>query len=355
VKITDYKVERTFLTPADPTWRISGFSIPKYEGTIVTLIAEDGNFGEGYGAPYTFLGETPSGCHEAIEMMCREIVGQPALGIQGVMKVVRGVIRGHEASKAAMDCALHDLAARILRTPLYNILGGKVRSRIPLMRILTLKAPREMAERAKALVDEGYKYVKVKVAGDVKEDVERVKAVRHAVGENIFVSADPNQAYQAKDAIAFCRQAEEYGVTMVEQPVAEADLEGLREVTHASGLKIEADEAATTIEQSIDLAAHRRVDGINLKISRCGGILNVMTIAHLCDAVGLGCRLGANVGSRLLTAQAVHVAAVLPNLQYASELAEFERLRDDPYEGLTIIDGEILVPDEIGSGVRRRS
>jgi L-alanine-DL-glutamate epimerase-like enolase superfamily enzyme len=63
----------------------------------------------------------------------------------------------------------------------------------------------------------------------------------------------------------------------------------------------------------------------------------------------------ANVGSRLLTAQAVHVAAVLPNLQYASELAEFERLRDDPYEGLTIVDGEILVPDEIGSGVRRRS
>ena len=354
MKIVKYQIEQATLMPADSTWRISGFSIPTYEGSIVTLTAEDGTTGEGYGAPYTFLGETPSGCREALELICKRLVDQPAMSIHTNMQIVRKAIRGHQASKAAADCALHDLVARVLKVPLYQILGGKARSRIPLMRILTLKTPDAMGEQARKRVDEGYRYVKIKLVGDVAEDVQRVKSVRKAVGDDIFITVDPNQAYGAKDAIAFSRQSEEYRILLIEQPVRDTDLEGLKEVTRQTSAKIEADKSASTVEQAIDLIAMRRVDGINLKVPRCGGIADVMTIGHMCDAAGITYRMGANVGSRLITAQAIHVAAALPNIVYASELAEFERLQNDPYEGLTIVDGDIMVPDEIGSGVHRR-
>ena len=78
-------------------------------------------------------------------------------------------------------------------------------------------------------------------------------------------------------------------------------------------------------------------------------------MARLCEINNIGCRMGANVGSRLLAAHALHVAASLPNIDFACELAEFERLQNDPYEGLEVVDGELIVSDEIGTGVRRRA
>ena len=330
-------------------------ALPTYDGVIITLTTDDGSVGEGYGFPFPPLGETPGGCYNALEIMSRKLVGRDALAIQANMDIVRKAIPGNQAAKAGMDCAMHDLLAHVLKVPLYQLLGGKTRSRIPLMRILTLKSPKEMQEKAVELAGEGYRYLKLKLAGVIADDVERVKLVREGVGKDIHLSLDPNMAFLAKDAINFSRQAENYDITMMEQPVSHTNGLALEHVTRATAIAIEADESATTVEQVMDLAAYRRVDGINLKLPRSGGILNTMTMAHICAAGGLSCRLGANVGTRLLTAHAVHVGAVLPNLDHACELAEFERLGNDPYEGLTVVDGEIIVPDEVGSGVRRRA
>ena len=355
MKIKEYKLERVSLPSADPSWRISGMALPTYDGVIITLTAEDGTKGEGYGFPFAPLGETLGGCYNALEIMCRKIAGRDAMTIQANMSVVRKAIPGNNAAKAGMDCALHDLVARILKVPLYQLLGGKTRSHIPLLRILTLKSPNDMRDKAVELAKEGYRYLKLKLAGVVDDDVERVRVVREGVGKDVFLSVDPNMAYLTKDAINFSRRVENFNISMIEQPVNHANGLALEHVTRATAISIEADESATTVEQVLDLAARRSVDGINLKLPRSGGILNTMTMAHICDVAGLECRLGANVGTRLLTAHAVHVGATLTNLDYACELAEFERLKDDPYEGLTVVDGDIIVPDDIASGVRRRA
>lgn len=354
MKIVSYNLEKIALPSVDAKWRISAMALPTYDGVIVTLTTEDGSIGEGYGFPFPPLGETLGGCYQALEIMCRGLIGRDALAIQANMDFVRKAIPGNLAAKGGIDCALHDMLSRVLKVPLYQLLGGKTRSRIPLLRILSLKAPAEMRDKAVELAGKGYRYLKLKVAGDLAEDVERVRMVRQGVGKDVHLSVDPNQAYLTKDAINFSRRIEEYDISMIEQPVHFAHGAALEHVTRATAIAIEADESATTVEQVMDLAANRRVDGINLKIPRSGGIQNVMTMANICAAAGLSCRLGANVGTRLLTAHAVHVGAALANLDYACELAEFERLADDPFEGLSIVDGDIVVPDEIGSGVRRR-
>lgn len=355
MKITSYSLERVSLPDVDPNWRISGFAIPTNDACIVRLTAEDGTVGEGYAAAFAHLGATQGGTYEALESMCRRLMGADALATEAAMVTVRGAIRGNNPAKGAMDCALHDLKARVLKVPLYQLLGGKTRDKVPILRILSIKSPEEMREKAKALIDQGYRHVKIKASGTPREDAERVRLVRQAVGDAVFICVDPNQAYRAKPAIEFARRVEDYNVSILEQPVGDADIASLEAIAKAVAVPVEADESATSVEQVMDLAANRRVDCINLKIPRSGGILNVITMARLCEINNLGCRMGANVGSRLLAAHALHVAAALPNIDFACELAEFERLQNDPYEGIEVVDGMLSVPDEIGTGVRRRA
>jgi L-alanine-DL-glutamate epimerase-like enolase superfamily enzyme len=115
---------------------------------------------------------------------------------------------------------------------------------------------------------------------------------------------------------------------------------------------VEADEAAGSLRQIFELVARRAVDAVSLKIPKLGGLRNTLAAARLCEAAQIKYRLGAAVGSRLLAAQALHLACALPGITYACELAEFDRLLDDPFAGLEVEDGALALPGGPGSGVR---
>ncbi len=352
MKIKSYSVFPVTLPDEDPEWKFSGQAYPKNEACVLALKAEDGTVGYGYAAAFPHLGATQRGVQGALDRLAPLIVGQDALAIEANLARVEKSIRDNHPAKSGIDCALHDLAARLLKVPVYQLFGGKVRDRIPLSRMLALKAPAQMAERARRLVDQGYGCVKLKLGGDLREDYERVREVRKAVGPSVRLTIDPNMSYQAKQAIACIERTAEFEVDLVEQPVREVDLEGLALVTKSVSVPVEADESAHSVESTMALAAHRTVDAVSLKVSKMGGLRNVHTAARICEAAQLGCRMGATVGSQLLAAHAVHVVASLRHLTFPSELAEFLHLTNDPFEGLLVKDGMIHVPDEIASGTR---
>jgi hypothetical protein len=91
---------------------------------------------------------------------------------------------------------------------------------------------------------------------------------------------------------------------------------------------------------------------VSLKLPKLGGIRNTIAAARLCEQGGISYRLGAAVGSRLLAANALHLACALPGVDYACELGEFARLLDDTFDGLEVVDGELRLPQAPGSGVR---
>ena len=262
-------------------------------------------------------------------------------------------LRGAPQAKAAVDCALHDLLARSLGVPLAVLLGGVSRKAVPILRILAIKSPDDMAAQARRLVDQGYRYLKIKVHGDVAEDVARVAAIRREVGDAVHLTIDANQSYQPKDAVAAINGMAEYRIDLVEQPVHAADLEGLSLVTRMVPVTVEADEAAGSLAEVFDLVSQRRVDAVSLKIPKLGGLRNTIAAANLCEAAGIRYRMGAAVGSRLLTGFALHMACALPGIRYACELGEFERLLDDPFTGLAVHDGHLSLPDGPGTGVYR--
>jgi L-alanine-DL-glutamate epimerase-like enolase superfamily enzyme len=208
-----------------------------------------------------------------------------------------------------------------------------------------------MAANAAKLLDQGYRYFKIKVHGDVEEDVARVKAIRERVGEDAHLTIDANQSYSPKDAVTAINRMAQYRLDLVEQPVARDDLKGLELVTRSVPVTVEADEGAGTIDEIMTLVSNRIVDAVSLKIQKLGGLRNALAAARICEAGKVKYRLGAHVGTRLGNAHATHLAAALPGVDYACELGEFSRMFNDPFAGIEVINGELAVPDGIGCGV----
>ena len=334
----------------DPTWSFALANYPVIEGWIIVLRAEDAS-GHGYAQAIPHMGSNFEGIRAALGLFKPKLLGRSALDIDPILADLDAVIAGNAQAKAGIDCALHDLAANLLGVPLHALFGGAFRKSIPQIRIIPIKTPAEMAAQARRLVGQGYRSLKIKLKGRVADDVERVHAIRAEVGKDVLLTLDPNQSYLAKDAISALRRMEPDDVYLVEQPVPASDLRGLELVTRSVTQLVEADEAAVTLNDVLQLANHRIVDAISLKIPKLGGLRNAMLAAKICHSAGIAYRVGATFGPRLMAAHGVHFAAALPRLDLPCELAEFDHLHDDPFEGIEVESGSIAVPQTPGSGV----
>jgi L-alanine-DL-glutamate epimerase-like enolase superfamily enzyme len=176
--VTRVDLEPCVMRKEDPNWRFALGASPLTEGVVVTLTAENGTQGFGYGSATPHMGATRESLTGACTRFAPLVAGRDCSGIEEILQILDADLAGNNQAKAAIDCALHDLNARILGIPLNRLLGGKLRDSVPILRILAIKTPDEMAAQAQKLVDAGYRYLKIKVHGEVSEDVARVRAIR---------------------------------------------------------------------------------------------------------------------------------------------------------------------------------
>ena len=335
----------------DKNWTFALGTASTSRGWIVRLTADSGEVGYGYSNSSPHMGSTFETLPAELERFKPIVLGKDPFAIELILRELDRSLIGASQAKAGIDCALHDLCARAVGVPLYNLLGGKVRDAVPVLRIVAIKTPAEMAANAAKLLEEGYRYFKIKVHGDVDDDVARVKAIRERVGPDAHLTIDANQSYTPKDAITAINRMAEYRLDLVEQPVSRDDLKGLALVTRSVPVTVEADEGAGTVDEIMTLVANRIVDAVSLKIQKLGGLRNALAAARICEAGKVRYRLGAHVGTRLGNAHAIHLAAALPGVDYASELGEFSRMFDDPFAGIEVVNGELAVPNGPGCGV----
>lgn len=352
MNIAGARLEPCVLHKQDPNWRFARGASPTTEGVIVTLTGEDGTEGYGYASATPHMGATRETLFAALKDFFPVLKGQDSFEIARLMQVLDRMLAGHHQAKAGIECALHDLNARCLGLPLYQLFGGKLRDHFPILRILALKSPDEMAAQAEKLVQAGYRHLKIKLDGDVRLDIDRVSAIRRRVGDDVHLTIDANQSYTVKHAIVALTRMAQYQVGLAEQPVAARDFAGLKQVTDSVPMAVEADESADSLDAVFRLVSDRIVDSVSLKIPKLGGLRNTFAAAQICQAGNISCRMGAAVGSRLLAAHALHLAAALPVSEHACELGEFGRLLDDPFTGIEIENGQLRVPDVPGCGVR---
>jgi L-alanine-DL-glutamate epimerase-like enolase superfamily enzyme len=351
MKVKSVEFEQCVMPLEDKNWKFALGSSSSSRGWIVRLTSDEGHSGYGYSNSSPHMGSTFESLPHELERFKPHVLGKDPFAIEAILQELDRSLAGGSQAKAGIDCALHDLCARALGLPLYNLLGGKVRESVPVLRIVAIKTPSEMADQAQKLLDQGYRYFKIKVHGDVEEDVARVKAIRERVGADAHLTIDANQSYTPKDAITAINRMAEYRLDLVEQPVSRHDLKGLELVTRSVPVVVEADEGAGTIDEIMTLVSNRIVDAVSLKIQKLGGLRNALAAARICEAAHVKYRLGAHVGTQLGNAHAVALAAALPGVDYACELGEFTRMYNDPFGGLKVVDGVITVPDGPGSGV----
>lgn len=350
--ITSASVESVIQDKDDPNWRFALAARPTSASVVVTLRGVGDLVGYGSGGEIPHLGYSLEAVTAAAKDCADDLVAAQPSTPNSALSFPASLRRSCPPAACAVEMAVLDLQAKASGQRLCDFFGGPLRDRIPLLRILGLKRPEDMASSAKARVAEGYRFLKIKLDNESLDlDAARVAAVREAVGPGIGLTLDANQSYSPADAIRLYRKVAHHNIDLFEQPVPSGDLEGLRLVSKELPCMVEADESAHGMSEIIRILDMRAADAISLKLPKMGGVNAVLAVAAMCTAVGIKVRLGAHVGNSLLTSAALHVATVLPELSYACELGEFARLLGDPFTGLDVVSGELALPKGAGAGI----
>jgi L-alanine-DL-glutamate epimerase-like enolase superfamily enzyme len=314
------------------TFSIARSSADAFERVVFEIEAE-GVTGRGEAAPSGYYGQDASGVAEALEHVA---IGDP-WDIEGTL--ARND-RLPPSALAALDNAMHDLAARRLGVPVYRLLG--LAKPEPVSAYTLGIADRETtvadAERLRE-----FPVLKVKVGG--WEDVETLRAVREASGSDLWV--DANEAFSPGEAVEVVAELKEIGVRMIEQPVpASAGPEALARATEAAfPVPVMADESAVAARDVPALAGY--VGGVNVKLAKCGGIRGALEMIHTARAHGMLVMLGCMVETSLGISAAAHISGLVDFLDLDGAML----LADDPYVGPTYDNGRILLSEEPGLGV----
>lgn len=339
--------------PIKAPLRVSGgVNLDFSKDIIVKIIDEKGNTGYGEGAPRVRItGETRKECLSFLNDELFPNLKGEIISIGNISSILNE-FPGHYAAKAPVDMAVYDIISKSMGVPLYQFLGGAVRTELPVARSVSLNTPDVMKKEALEMISEGIYRIKLKVGVDRDHDIETVRTVREAVGENIDINIDANQGWQISEAIDILKELEPYDILFCEQPVQKDDIDGLKEVKEKTNVKIMADESAYSPEKILELISKRAVDCVNIKLEKCGGITPAIQISSICSAGGIPCQLGDAVTGGLNTAAGIHFACSNYNIQFFEfGCGPFMRVKDFTDVGRYYSEGVIRIINEKGIGI----
>jgi L-alanine-DL-glutamate epimerase-like enolase superfamily enzyme len=301
----------------------------------------DGNVGWGEAAPAEYYGETPQTVLAALNVYVSRLPEDP-FDLEAAERNMAITLGGNPAARAAVSIALHDLVGKRLGVPLWKLWGLDPKAAPVSSFTIGLDTPERM--RAKVLEAEQYPVLKVKVG--TARDREILGTIRDATGKELRV--DANGGWNRKQAIAMLPVLEEFGVTVLEQPVPPRDLDGLAAVTHVSRIPVIADESCLIATDIPPLVG--KVDGINIKLAKCGSLREALRMIAVARAHGLTIMVGCMIESSIGITAAAHFAPLVDivDLDGAALLAR------DPFVGATIDRGQVILPSGPGLGVRTR-
>lgn len=302
----------------------------------------------------------PEEFQEEIEGAVRRYVAPALIGlsIEDLTIATRRIdarLKGRPWTKAAVNVALHDLRGKALGTSVTALLGGRLVDRIPVIgTVIGINEPTLMAKQAFDQASAGFKALKIKLGETVAADIDRVAAVREAIGPSVQLRLDANDHYTPADAIRLIRAVERYEPEHVEQPVSRRDLLGLAEVRRSVGTPIMTDDSVATPEEAMMVIRLQAADRIKVKVSK-HGFDGAKLIAGMVEAAGLGAVLGHVFEMGLAGAAEAHFAAAMPTLIGPHEIGSMQPMgvtEDIILETIHAETGFIHVPTGPGLGVR---
>lgn len=301
-------------------------------------IAHDGIEGLGEASPSHYYGENEPLVRAALDTWAPHL-GDDPFALEAIETRLDRVLQGNGAARAAIDIALHDWIGKRLGVPVWKLLGLDPAT-TPLSCVtLGMASPDEMERKLETVLH--FPMLKVKLGGP--GDVDNLRRIRARYGGRIRV--DANTAWNAADAVRVLHAIAPLDIELVEQPVPRNDLAGLQWVRERSPIPVFADESVHVARDLGALAG--RVDGVNLKLMKSGGIREMLRTIHGARALGMKVMLGSMVESSL----ALSAAAQLAPLADYLDLDGHWLLADDPFDGAPRDAGRIELSPRPGLGV----
>jgi L-alanine-DL-glutamate epimerase-like enolase superfamily enzyme len=307
-------------------------SVSEARNVLITITLADGSVGYGESAPLPpSTGESQETALAAAQGCAALIEGKDAARWRTLSSMMRSVYFSQVTAMAGIEMALLDALAHAYGIPLYIFFGGASTS-IETDMSIPMVTPEHAHELAKDIVARGINCIKIKVGGDLRDDVARVEAIREGA-PGLGLTLDANQGYTANEALLCLEALDDRDIRplMMEQPVHKDDYDGLRYVTQHTAVPIAADESAYSAANVAHLIAMGAVNVVNIKLMKCG-FVEALDIAAVCRATHTQLMIGAMIESRLATSAAVHFVAGLGGFRFI-DLDTPMLLADDPFKG----------------------
>lgn len=298
---------------------------------------------------WMIVGETQASGLAAANDMAKLLIGRDPLDIEGCINTLTRYLPGHPTTRSAFDMALYDIAAKTARMPLYQFLGGSKRTLVT-DETIYINTPGRMVEDALRIQEKGAEAIKVKLGTNLRDDIERIAAIRNAIGDVTPIRTDANQGWDVVTAQAVLRAIGNWNVQYCEQPIKRHDIAGLRQIRQSSTVPIMADESLFDATDAIRLVREEAVDYFNIKLSKSGGIFEGLKINAIAEAAGIPCMIGCMSESRLALTAKAHFASARQNIRFYDLDGCFEHADDPVYGGITYHGYQIELPESPGIG-----
>ena len=322
---------------------------------LIKIHTDEGLVGIGEACAWEpeFYGETVESIHTSINNYVSPIImGQDPRNINKIMQMVDKVLARVTCVKEGIDLALFDLLGKILNVSVATLLGGKFRDQIPIASEIGIDSPNEMAKSAEKVLQMGINVIKVKGSDDQNKDVDRIMAVRSAIGSEVLLRLDPNAAWDTAGTIKTMQKLESCNLQLLEQPIPNWDYKGMAHIRKNISIPLMADESIWTPQDAIKLYEYESCDYLNLKIAKTCGLSRGKKVENVAEAIGLPCVVGAELEPGVSSIAKIHLAASMAIHPLASEFTELTQLDgsilDRPIE---IINGCVTLPSGPGFGV----
>lgn len=321
------------------------------QNLFIRIHTSEGIVGVGECSAFPMIaGETQATCYEMAKDFARLWKNKPADQIEDRLQELDLFTAGNYTAKSAFDLALYDIAAKAANQPLYRFLGGE-KKEIESDLTIGIDTPQKMGETAMAFKAKGVNMIKVKLGKQVKDDVERIKQIRNAIGDQIVLRIDANQGWSYDDALAALTGLGQYNIQFCEQPMRKWNDERLPELCKLSPIPLMADESVFTHHDAERIIRNNACAYINIKFAKSGGIHEAIKINAVAEKNNIACMMGGMLESRVALTAKVHFAMAKKNIRfYDLDTCLLGHLTDPVTGGVTYSGMRLQLTDVPGIG-----
>ncbi|MEI6234906.1 MAG: dipeptide epimerase [Planctomycetota bacterium] len=310
----------------------------------VLLEIRDGDLiGRGEASPVHIYNQTQASCIRALTTMAKRLVTRDPFELETILADLRARFPGEPSAIAAVDIALHDLLGKKLNLPLWKWWGLDPKKTPQTSFTIGI----DSMEKVVAKVAEAQKYPVLKIKLGVAGDMEILREVRRLVPKKVL-RVDANCGWTVKESIQNAKVLEELGVEFLEQPIPSGNNAALKKIKNSIGISLMTDESSLVPGDVPALAGC--VDGINIKLVKCGGLREALKMIHIARACGLKIMLGCMIESSVL----IGAAAQLSPLADYADLDGNVLIADDPFSSVKLDKkAKLILNDRAGIGCEK--